>query len=59
MINSSVLKYKIAMNIIKATENSEELKVSLSTAKRKIKALKENGKIERIGSDKNGHWKVV
>ena len=41
------------------TEISERLKVSLSTVKRKIKDLKENGIIERIGSDKVGYWKVI
>lgn len=46
-------------NKITATEISEQLKVSLSTAKRKIKALKESGQIERIGSDKAGHWRII
>jgi ATP-dependent DNA helicase RecG len=41
------------------TEISEQLKVSLSTVKRKIKDLKEKGIIERIGSDKVGYWKVI
>ncbi len=46
-------------NRITATEISERLKISLSTAKRKIKELKESGKIERTGSDKTGHWKII
>jgi len=46
-------------NKITATEISKQLKVSLSTAKRKIKALKESGHIERIGSDKAGHWRII
>jgi predicted HTH transcriptional regulator len=46
-------------NKITATEISERLKISLSTAKRKIKELKENGKAERTGSDKTGHWKII
>jgi len=46
-------------NQIIATEISERLKISLSTVKRKIKELKESGKIERIGSDKTGHWKII
>ena len=44
---------------ITAKEISERLKMSLSTVKRKIKALRDNGKIERIGSDKTGHWKIM
>jgi predicted HTH transcriptional regulator len=35
------------------------LKISLSTAKRKIKELKEQEKIERSGSDKTGSWKII
>ncbi|MDP2721305.1 MAG: Fic family protein [Bacteroidales bacterium] len=46
-------------NKIIATEISERLKISLSTVKRRIKELKESGKIERIGSDKTGHWKII
>jgi predicted HTH transcriptional regulator len=46
-------------NKITAKEISERLKMSLSTVKRKIKDLKDNGKIERIGSDKTGHWKII
>ncbi len=44
---------------ITAKEISERLKMSLSTVKRKIKALRDNGKIERIGSDKTGYWKIM
>jgi len=42
-----------------ATEISERLNTSLSTVKRKIKNLKEQGIIERIGSDKTGYWKIT
>lgn len=44
---------------ITATEISEALKISLSTTKRRIKELKEKGMIERVGSDKTGHWKIT
>jgi ATP-dependent DNA helicase RecG len=46
-------------NHITAVEISEKLKISLSTSKRRIKALKEQGKIKRIGSDKTGYWKAI
>ncbi|OGU57854.1 MAG: cell filamentation protein Fic [Ignavibacteria bacterium GWF2_33_9] len=46
-------------NKIIAAEISERLKISLSTVKRKIKELKASGKIERIGSDKTGYWKII
>jgi len=44
---------------ITAIEISERLNLSLSTVKRKIKSLKEQGIIERIGSDKTGYWKII
>jgi fido (protein-threonine AMPylation protein) len=46
-------------NKITAKEIGKRLKMSLSTVRRKIKDLKDNGKIERIGSDKTGHWKII
>ena len=46
-------------NKITANEISERLKISLSTVKRKIKELRDNGNLERIGSDKTGRWKVI
>ncbi len=45
-------------NKITASEIAKELNVSLSTAKRRIKVLKDNRKIKRVGSDKTGYWKV-
>ncbi len=45
-------------NKITASEIAKELNVSLSTAKRRIKVLKDSRKIERIGSDKTGYWKI-
>lgn len=44
---------------ITANEISERLRISLSTVRRKIKELRNNGKIERIGSDKTGYWKII
>lgn len=58
-VNKTVFSLIKKDNKITATEISECLKISLSTVKRKIKNLKEQGKIERIGSDKTGHWKVI
>ncbi|CEN54552.1 Fic family protein [Capnocytophaga canis] len=37
---------------------SEILKISISTAKRRIQAFKEKGVIYRVGSDKTGIWKL-
>ena len=58
-VNDTVF-YLIKQNSkITATEISEQLKISLSTVKRKIKELKEKGSVERIGSDKTGYWKIT
>lgn len=40
-------------------EMSVRLGLSLSTVKRKIKELKSNGQLERLGSDKKGSWRVL
>ena len=45
-------------NSLTSSAISEKLNISLSTVKRKIKALKSEGKIIRIGSDKTGYWKI-
>lgn len=45
-------------NQITANEISKQLNISVSTVKRRIKILKEQGKIKRIGSDKTGSWEV-
>ena len=44
---------------ITTNEISKRLNLSLSTVKRKIKDLKEQEIIERIGSDKTGYWKII
>jgi len=58
-VNDTVFNLIKQNNKITATEISVHLNISLSTAKRKIKELKEKGIIERIGSDKTGNWKIV
>lgn len=58
-VNDTVFSLIKQNKNITATEISERLNMSLSTVKRKIKALKEQGIIERIGSDKTGYWKII
>ena len=29
------------------------------TVERYLKALREQGRIQRVGSDKSGHWKII
>lgn len=57
-VNDTVLSLMKHDNKITANEMSERLKMSLSTVRRKIKELRNNGKIERIGSDKTGYWRI-
>ncbi len=58
-VNDTVFDLIKQNNKITAGEISERLKISLSTAKRKVKKLREQGRIERIGSDKTGCWKII
>lgn len=58
-VNDTVFNLITQNTMITSSEISQQLKISLSTAKRKIKELKESGKIERIGSDKTGRWKIT
>ena len=38
---------------------AKKLKISTKTIERAIKTLKEENKIERIGGDKGGYWKII
>jgi fido (protein-threonine AMPylation protein)/biotin operon repressor len=58
-VNETVFSLLKQDNKITANEISERLKMSLSTVRRKIKELRNNGKIERIGSDKTGYWRIT
>ena len=58
-VNDTVFSLIKQDNKITAKEMSERLKISLSTVRRKIKELRDNGKIERMGSDKTGLWKII
>jgi fido (protein-threonine AMPylation protein) len=57
--NDTVLSLIEQDKYIKANQMSQILNMSLSTIRRKIKELKHNGKIERIGSDKTGYWRII
>jgi predicted HTH transcriptional regulator len=58
-VNDTVFSFIEHDNKITAKEIGERLKISLSTVRRKIKEIRDNGKIERIGSDKTGYWKII
>lgn len=57
--NDTVFQVIKKNNKITATEISNQLNISLSTAKRKIKELKSKGLIERTGIDKTGTWIII
>ncbi len=57
-VNDTVFSLIKQNNKITATQISERLNISLSTVKRRIKELREQRIIERIGSDKTGYWKI-
>jgi predicted HTH transcriptional regulator len=45
-------------NKITASEISKRLKLSLSTVRRRVKELRNSGKIVRMGSDKTSYWQI-
>lgn len=57
-VNDTVFSLIKQNNKITATQISESLNISLSTVKRRIKELKKQEIIERIGSDKTGYWQI-
>ncbi len=58
-VNDTVFNEIKENNKITANEIAKKLNISLSTVKRRIKILKDTRKIERVGSDKTGYWKVL
>ena len=44
---------------ITARQMAEQLDISTRKVSRLIKALKESGKIIRVGSDRKGYWKII
>lgn len=57
-VNDPVLHLLLHNSNMTAIEISQRLSISLRTVRRKLKLLQLQGLLERIGSDKTGHWKV-
>jgi ribosomal protein S25 len=57
-VNDTVFSLLKQNRWITSIEMSERLNLSFSTVKRKVKILKEQGVIVRVGSDKTGHWEI-
>lgn len=45
--------------LITQSELKDKLQISLMSVKRLMKALQDNGMIERIGSNRKGYWKIT
>jgi predicted HTH transcriptional regulator len=58
-VNDTVFTLIKDNNNVTAIEISEQLNISLRTVRRRIKELKNGHKLERIGSDKTGSWKIT
>jgi ATP-dependent DNA helicase RecG len=41
------------------SELAEKLSISKRAVDKQVAKLKENGKIERVGPDKSGYWKII
>ncbi len=54
-----ILNEIILDNNLTYDQLSEILSVNKSTVMRGIKALKDSGKIRRVGANKNGHWEII
>lgn len=54
-----ILRLMLGMPSISTVELAEKSGLSVSGVEKIIRHLKEIGKIERIGSDKGGHWEVL
>lgn len=57
--NDTVFSLILGNPNITASGIAERLGIGIATAKRRIKVLKDNGIIKRIGSDKTGSWRVL
>lgn len=53
------MRLMLGMPSISTVELAEKSGLSVSGVEKIIRHLKEIGKIERIGSDKGGHWEVL
>ena len=58
---NELLVYEVIANkpTVTRTDLIETLDVSARTIDRAIKSLKDKGIIERVGSDKTGHWSII
>ena len=58
-IQANILKEVSVNQFITIPEISEKVKINIRNTKNNIFKLKSKGLLERIGSDKNGYWRVI
>ncbi|MBL4910728.1 MAG: winged helix-turn-helix domain-containing protein [Alteromonadaceae bacterium] len=58
-VNNDVLALITQNKQITAMQISQQCGISISTTKRRIKRLKDQKIIARIGSDKTGYWQII
>ena len=58
-VNSRIIQLIEQNNKITAMELKDEIGISIASVKRRMKKLKDDGVIQRIGSDKSGHWEII
>jgi ATP-dependent DNA helicase RecG len=44
---------------LSAKEEASLLNKTTRTVERHLKVLREQGRIQRVGSDKSGHWEII
>jgi len=58
-VNDSVFSFIQSNPKITGKQLSEQLGIGIRTVRREVKRLKDEHYIERVGSDKSGHWIVI
>ena len=58
-IQNKIIEFIINDKYITQNSIAEKLNVNVRTVKRNFKVLIDNNIVERVGSDKNGYWKVI
>jgi len=58
-IQKNILKEISVNQFITIQEISEKVKINIRNTKSNISKLKDKGLLERVGSDKNGYWRVI
>ena len=58
-MQNKIIEFIINDKYITQNKVAEKLNVNVRTIKRNFKVLTQNNIIERVGSDKNGYWKVL